>query len=346
MASATQVFHNFYWGGRDHYAGQNVSFHGDNFLSWRTTVGFKFQSETDKRTNIVLTSIDCMSGYTSRHLNKLCAAAPPDWVRLHFPFKFDVKGWTLETIKRGFLDWATNTKPERMSRSEERFRFNALLESFRVFVEHVEIGKRDLRKALENIDKVLEAYGRYESRGEKLNATRALREAEYNENRERRREERVAAIKGVIGRIERIPYPERIAMTFDTTRFKDRPKDVKSPMWAEYRRYLLGTMDDAADHDYGRPRRRDCRWREKKSYFWLKSDGVTVKTSQGVEVPVEEVREAYRIFDSRGLQALIDAHVFPYYVRGVEGGVMTIGCHHIPMENVEAMRDLITKEKP
>ena len=75
-------------------------------------------------------------------------------------------------------------------------------------------------------------------------------------------------------------------------------------------------------------------------------DGNLVKTSMGVSVSVNHVKEAFRFFDSLEDKKTFEGYmIHQYRVGTVTDNTISIGCHTIPMENINELRKILFKEE-
>jgi hypothetical protein len=71
----------------------------------------------------------------------------------------------------------------------------------------------------------------------------------------------------------------------------------------------------------------------KESYLRMSQDGANVETSKGVRIEVDKARLLYRLIHSG--KDIVGYKLDYYTVIGIKDGVLKIGCHNIPMNEVE-----------
>lgn len=71
----------------------------------------------------------------------------------------------------------------------------------------------------------------------------------------------------------------------------------------------------------------------KESYLRMSKDGQNVETSKGVRIEVDKARILYRLIQSG--KDIVGYKLDYYTVIGIKDGALKIGCHNIPMNEVE-----------
>lgn len=317
------LFHNFFWGGRDSYSGSNVSFTDNRFYSYATVIGIKLTD--DEGEEWLMTSYWNMSSTTCKHLYALRAACPHNNI-MSVPMYYGKVVYDASDIAYNFRHWAENINENSFKKRDNRLEFISLhnnwirfRQRFRSVLDKHEWFLRvnslldDYRKIADGMEEHLEALHKKQE---------ARTDAEIEAMREKRRlaeERKQERDKAMTAAIMAIPYLERVRLLFDPASVRERPSNIPLDAWKIARRLMVANNYEKAN-----------------SFIWPYGDK-QVKTSQGVIVNLANVLAAMRAYkDSKSTAGLsIDG----FKVAAVTENYVRVGCHHIPIENIKAVAE-------
>lgn len=316
------LFHNFFWGGRDSYSGSNVSFTDNRFYSYATVIGIKLTD--DEGEEWLMTSYWNMSSTTCKHLYALRAACPHDNI-MSVPMYYGKVVYDASDIAYNFRHWAENINENSFKKRDNRLEFISLhnnwilfRQRFRSVLDKHEWFLRvnslldDYRKIADGMEEHLEELHRaQESRTpEEIEAMREKRRL-AEERRQKRIEEKTAAVMAM-------PYLLRVQLIFNRRSVHERPADIPKEAWTLAAQEMM-------------------RSGEKRGYSFMWPVAGGVRTSQGVYVTKDEVEKA--IFLYLRTKKVLGSEIGGFKLVRIDEKAVQVGCHLIPMENVKAVAE-------
>lgn len=358
--SHEQLAHDFFHGDEPGMA-KDGRMHSDGpaFYSYETCIAQKFNFGKGP---VVVCMLDRMTSTTEKHRGHLEKAIPPGWTVLRYPYPYDMDhAYPAQTVPQMVRCLQSEIKGyvERDMRTEgRRNRFREIVKTLRYLAGNAGVDNAipdDLKERIETLEK---ACVKPEESLRKLKET--IAEQKRTGKRKYRAltpwHEALEAFRPRLDAFLKAPLMEVVIEAFtpvrkrkwipDTPRAKSIAKRLLETNGFFFRKGLHGgnppEREDLAD--LGSPDRRTA----DLAYAWIMKDGRTVRTSLGVEVSVNHIRADYRVYDALEDKTLFIGHRIAgrYAVYRIEGGVMEIGCHRIPLEAVDALRkELFRKEE-
>ena len=344
------IFHNFFYDDsptRYAKAKSNNHYEGDCFYSYWTVVGQRLIGKDGAK--ILLISYDSMSSCTSRHLSYLREACPSNWERLSFPFKYG-NSYELshEEIRRRLEHEIMATEEESLSTEEGRRQLAAWSSTYRTLVKHMEWDDDRSREVMTELAKLDSLRADIENRRAASRERRLDTSPEAVARRAAEKEARRQRYERMVENIDNMPVMELMVKSFGNGLPKKDaecvrkwllapggkfPENGVSTPFAEY--MASGIAYRKSYHSHYRA------W----SLVWMKNNDF-VRTSQGVVVDAYVVRDAFKAFDDmEDKQEFVGHTISGYSVNKVTDEEIVIGCHRIPMENINALRErLFPKE--
>ena len=357
---AKEIFHDFFYAGpNDSRNGKShTSYDGNAFYSYYTVVAQKEVAKDGRK--VLFISYYSMTSTTSGHLSALRSAMPPEWVMLQFPFVYG-KHYTLslESIRKVYEAELEEITEGMLDREENRHRYKSFASAYRQCCELFKWLKKDTRKTLKMLDAKDKIIDAVEAKRE---AARQARIDNAEENARKRAEKLKKQMTNIFEEfkrqgIEHQPVGEIAYNLFGHVEYYYKGKEFREALQAWMTTFggRFGKAEDRyipaiepkpfeeflPDH-MARTKSRYYRPR-KAALVWV--DGNLVKTSMGVSVSVNHVKEAFRFFDSlEDKTAFKGYRIHQYTVGNVTDNTISIGCHTIPMENINELRKILFKE--
>lgn len=295
-----QIFHEFFYSGgnREQRGRANVHYTGRHFFSYNTEIGYLY----NENGNPVLFAADYrFSATTAAHISALVNAAPVDVIYVPFDwndnFSYKEASFPAEMIER-FQAQLTQYTVNDFSRVQNRRDFQTRYNNLTRFLEATGQQLPDMGRA--RLDTL---YGLTEDTDENRRARRQIiRERSAKKQAERARILAAAGVDSIIA----------LALTaYDAT----TRTDVKT------RTAARDTITRAFPC---------C------SLVWPDpADATSVKTSQGISVPRTTARRLLALWNAG--RARVGMHCGPYAIRDIRPDFVQIGCHKIPVENLQEL---------
>ena len=342
------IYHEFFYDSKrkSHRRASTVSYEGMTFYSYSTTIAQLMDAPGGQRVLfLMIGSMD--SSFTPRHRNNLKEAAPPTVEILRFPFHRGTGGeFDVSRIRDGYMEDIRSWNEKLLRQAKNREWFDDVSAGFRGFVRLFgslpELEVKEIGETISLLDR-LDAVSSEISA--KRGTSLAARRENEPENAERRRKRRLALDR----KVDELGLKDRSVTDLARLLYEERtclPEDVRSSFsqWFEsrdgrfYGKSFLAFLEEWQELSSYERKRRNDRW-NKLSFVWRHGD--FVRTSQRLTVPVEAVREAFRVFDALpadGKQAFEGHKVGDWSVVECNERRIRIGCHDIPMENIEDLR--------
>lgn len=354
--NSMEAFHEFFYSTKDSrpmHGKANYWYHGRTFLSYDTVIAQKEAS--DDGTNVVFVSIDNFTATTAQHVSSVRQAVPNDWAVLDYPFrKYNSDALSLDQIQRGYEKELLGFTDGQMKTLDRRDRYITLRDSWRKFLEL--FGREPGEDALRQTRFLDPAAGKCEAVRRRAMETRRAHGRRTPEEKDAAHAKRMGLLlrKADRYRIEDTP-PGRLASMLDRLpvtdgfRAKVRTWLMKNgcryvvPYYGTERWFMkndrpMSFLEFLENAPYGMRDRPDL------ALAWV--EGGTVVTSMGVRVSVNHVRAAFERFDSlEDKNDFVDYSLANRYrVSNVMPEGLVIGCHVIPIENINELRKEITED--
>ena len=307
MVSNQNVAHRyFYQNGREtlDQSRSNVSYYGPQFYSYYTVIGLTVEC-ADHRPAL-LYSYYSMTPTTSKHIGYLRSACPfPRDRQIAVPFRYGQQPRDVEAVVSLFADYFEKFDEKRLARAPMRRELLTMAHS----VGQLAALTHKVPPALKCRALKLAALA---ADGEaKLRARQAMPDtperAMAREKRAAAKARKVAELAEKLAKFDELPYLDRVKLAYG----------AKSPVPADTRLSLKRKLSNWGYY----------------SLVWIVGDHVL--TSKGVTMPLAVVRGLLRRWMAGELAA--GMHAGPYELRELAADHVQIGCHCIPVENLNAL---------
>jgi hypothetical protein len=321
--NSQELAHRFFYNpeARGNYANCNVHFSESywdkdtiyNYYSYSTRIAAIAKNKHGD--NVLLISCYTYSKTTAKHLNELRYACPYEQDRI-----IDVPHCeTCSGDKYGFvsaMERVAKMDNSMLNRREFRETFKRIIRMIDKYVEH--FGWKSLPHQCELIRKRKSTADKLEYIRQKELAI-ANRIVHSDEERAKNREKRAAALQRKIERIKENGLEQlRLAFAYNTPKYiREALKSFKND---------LQTARDEQGRRY--------------SYVWV-DDATYCKTSQGIHMSIETVKRLLKLWGEK--HSLLGMHAGCYTIVENTDDHIKIGCHIIPMWNVQALYNELMK---
>lgn len=319
--NSQELAHRFFYNpeARGNYANCNAHFSESywdkdtlhNYYSYSTRIAAIAKNKHGE--NVLLISYSTYSKTTSKHLGELRYACPYEQERI-----IDVPHCEMGK-DYGFMNAMERVERmeyEHLNRKEMREEFKKIIAMYDKYVAH--FGKSRLPHKCELIRKRKSTADKLEYIRQKELAI-ANRQVHSEEERAKNRERRVAALQRKIEKLkERGLEQLKLAFSYNP------PKDMRDVL-----KSLKKDLQSAHD-EQGRG----------YSYVWVENDS-ECKTSQGVRMDITIVKRLLQMWASK--HKLIGEQASIYTIVENTNDHIKIGCHIIPMWNVQALYNSLMK---
>jgi len=242
-----------------------------------------------------------------------------------------------------------STEEASLSTEEGRRQLGAWSNTYRKLVEHMEWDDDRARGVMAVLDKLDSARADIENRRAASREKRLDMSPEAVARRAAEKEARRQRYERMVENIGNMPVMDLIAKAFGSGLPRKEAECVRKWLLAPGGRFPeKGASTPFADYmasgiAYRKSYSSDYR---KWSLVWMKSNDF-VRTSQGVVVDAHTVKDAFKAFDGmKDKQEFVGHTIGGYSVNKVTDEEIVIGCHRIPMENINALRErLFPKEE-
>ena len=293
---------------RGSYRNVSVSFEGDTIYSYYTAIGLKVMG-TDGKPALLLSDSN-VSPTTGKHIRAIHAACPFDGARIiKVPCQYGNRWLGVRRVAERFSEYLLTYNPADLAKANNRREagdkvYNA--ERFNALIHPLESG-------------VLAAADQIKARIAEIEAKRTARKpADYSpEAIKRREEEKRRRLDNLLARVPKMSYMDKILAVFVN---KSLPADLRAALKQEI-------TPAAAEYE------------REYSFVWV--SGGYVKTSQRVSMKRDTVRHLINRWRTGNLPE--GSHAGPYTINSIRPDYIRIGCHKIPMENIEALEAELAK---
>jgi hypothetical protein len=303
MKLNTAIFHDFFYddindASRKRRAKSATHYNGDHFFSYQTTIGFLHRDT--ERMPVLFISENTFSNTTAGHISALRQASPFQVIEVPFEYVDD------------YTDIIGRNTPELNARLiiELEDRFCAYFAE--VDAQHIKYAarRREFIRKYENFAEFLKVTAPYKVPSPDLIATYE-NAVELDDARSGQR----AAI------LER----QKQAALERLKRYADLPLSAVIGM---------AYADAAADNIEKRDAIRYLKTiYPGHSFVWI--DGEYCQTSQGVTVPRETAAKLYKLYAAGRVK--VGMHLDCYTILNLDENFVQIGCHKIPVANIQAI---------
>lgn len=305
----SNLFHRFFHepekGGR--LKSYSYWFERDLFYSYSTVIGCKVTGKDNQP--VLLVSYFSMTPTTCRHINALTAACPYD--REHIivvPFRY---GGSVYNAKRDvpelFKQFFDRFKEESLIRAPNRNEVLSMFFCMERFDKLVGKIPADTMKKAKALKEIAEAGNNQKLLREKISGVLAKREAAAI----RKKKEDDRRFRKIIKDYESLPYLEKVRLACSHNSLLD----------LDVRLALMGSLSEGLGDKQG------------LSFAYIK--GEVVKTSGGIEIESDTVKHLITRWKAKSLPE--GSHIGPYTINEIREDYVRIGCHLIPVENIEAL---------
>lgn len=282
-------------------------FQDDRFYSYGTVIGCKVTGKDNQP--MLLTSFFNHTPTTLRHINGLTAACPYSRERIiRVPFRY---GGSVYNAKRDvpelFKHFFDGFKEESLSLAPNRNQVLSMFFCMERFDKLVGKIPADVMKKAKALKEIAEAGNDRKLLREKLSGALAKRDAAAI----KRKKEEEQHFRKIIKDYESLPYLEKVRLACSYGGGLDR--DVKVALMR-----LLAVESGGM---------------QGLSFAYIKGD--VVKTSGGIEIEVEVVKHMITRWKAKSLPE--GSHIGPYSINEIKKDHVRIGCHLIPVKNIEAL---------
>lgn len=284
------------------YRNVSVSFDGDTIYSYYTAIGLKVMG-TDGKPALLLSDSN-MTATTGKHIRAIYAACPYSRDRIiDVPCEYGNRWLGVSGIAERFTEYFLTYNPTDLSKADNRREAGdkaCNARRFNALIHPLESGVMAITDIIEK--KIAE-----------IEAKRAARKpADYSpEALARREEEKRRRLNNLLAKLPKMSYRDKIRAVF-----------VNKSLPANLRAALKQEITPAA-----------AEYKDEYSFAWISGD--YVKTSQFVSMQKDTVKHLIDRWRAGNLPE--GSHAGPYTIRTLSPEYIKIGCHKIPMENIEAL---------
>lgn len=303
------IAHAFFYQTGEYYCKHyhNCSYSDDLFFSYGTAVGRKLKN--NKGQDVLLYSADNMSISTGRHLNYLRSACPFG-IQISVPLHYGRSHISLADIVDDLIDNLQHYSGENLGQKANRGGLSNAYRTLKVLIEQFEgLSEFTRTRTIENIKAELNSYKEvYESVNdpEKLKKLKEARAKKAREQAKKLKEELADLMNG-FGYLELV----KSAYKYGDGICRNNP-ELKSKL-----------------RKYFNPK-------NELSFIWEDDAGLCV-TSQGVRMEVEKVMVALKMWKEGRLKR--GMMIGQYTVLEIGNDFVKVGCHKIPVENLNCLFD-------
>ena len=303
-ANCNTHFSKSYWDKDAHY----------NYYSYSTRIAVIAKNKYGE--NVLLISDYKYSRTTAKHLNELRHACPYEQYRI-----IDVPHCETSGVggKYGFvseMERVAKMDNSMLNRKESRETFKSIIRMIDKYVEH--FGWKSLPHECELIRKRKSIADKLAYIEQKELAI-ANRIVHSEEERAKNREKRAAALQCKIDRIKENGLEQlKFAFAYNT------PKEIRDAL-----KSFKNDLQTARD-EQGR----------RYSYVWV-DDATYCKTSQGIRMAIETVKRLLKLWGEK--HSLLGMQADHFTIVENTNDHIKIGCHIIPMWNVQALYNELMK---
>ena len=288
---------------RGSYGGVSVSFDGDTIYSYYTAIGLKVMG-TDGKPALLL-SDNNMTATTGTHIRAIHAACPYSQDRIiNVPCRYSDHWLEVKTVAERFTEYLLTYNPADLAKANNRLKAGGKAYNAGRF--------NTLIHPLES--GVLAAADQIKARIAEIEVkVRARKPADLSpEAIKQREEEKRRRLDNLLARVSKMSYMDKVQAVFVN---KSLPADLRAALKQE--------IAPAAGY----------------SFAWISGD--YVKTSQFVSMQKDTVKHLLDRWRAGNLPE--GSHAGPYTIYTLAPDHIRIGCHKIPIANIEALEAELAK---
>ena len=293
---------------RGSYQRISVSFEGDTIYSYYTAIGMKVMG-TDGKPALLLSDSN-MSETTGKHIRAIHAACPYSSGRIiSAPLQYGNRWIKVSEVAERFTSYFLTYDPADLSKASNREEAKNKISNARRFsslIQHLESG-------------VLAVADMLSARINEIEAKRAARKpTDWSpEAIKQREEEKQRRLDNLLAKVPRMSYMDKIKAVFTN---KSLPADLRAALKQE-------VTPSTAEYE------------REYSFVWVSGD--YVKTSQFVSMQKGTVKHLINRWRAGNLTE--GTHAGPYTIQDITPDYIRIGCHKIPIANIEALETELAK---
>ena len=285
-----------------------MSFINNKFYSYSTLIGLI--ATTKKKEQFLLVSEDSMSNTTGKHIGYLISACPFGYKNIiRVPFRYgESLSWyeqdmiishVLETALDRFNYTETQTKLTQKTNREY------LTEEYQVICKLVDLFKIENKDVLKKAKKLIKTKKQFIDDLNNNDKVKALKSKERAKNAEHLKQ-----VKAEMKKLtEKTPITELARQCYS----------YYSDLDIEIKKKIAKVLNPNSPYEF--------------AYCWV--DGDLIKTSKSCSVDVEEAKTLLKLWKHNKLKHGMT--IGCYTVLQVMNNYLQIGCHKIPVENVEQL---------
>jgi len=290
------------------YRNVSVSFEGDTIYSYYTAIGLKVMG-TDGKPALLLSDSN-MSPTTGKHIRAIHAACPYNRDRIiNVPCQYGNRWLEVRRVAERFSKYFLTYNPADLAKANNRSEAKNKISNARCFsslIHPLDPGVMAIANIIEK--KIAEIEAKWTAR----------KPADYSpEAIKRREEEKQRRLDNLLARVPKMSYMDKILAVFVN---KSLPADLRAALKQEI-------TPTAAEYE------------REYSFVWVSGD--YVKTSQRVSMKRDTVKHLINRWRAGNLPE--GSHAGPYTINSIRPDYIRIGCHKIPMENIEALEAELAK---
>ena len=290
------------------YRNVSVSFEGDTIYSYYTAIGVKVMG-TDGKPALLLSDSN-MTATTCKHIRAIHAACPYSQARIiNVPCQYGNRWLEVNEVAERFAAYFLTYNPSDLSKSGNRWEAGNKISNARRFsslIQPLEPGVMAIADIIEK--KIAEIEAKQAARKPADLSPEAI---------EKREEEKQRRLDNLLARVPKMSYLDKIKAVFAN---KSLPADLRAALKQEI-------TPAAAEYE------------REYSFAWVSGD--YVKTSQFVSMQKDTVKHLINRWRAGNLPE--GSHAGPYTIYAFTPEYIRIGCHKIPMENIEALEAELAK---
>lgn len=298
---AHSFFYSDFCGGLDKNY-KTMSYKNNNFYSYYTIIGTVQKNKNGE--NILLYSENSMTPTTGRHISNLRTACPFDTKAIYFEYGMHVWSWDMciNNHVKILENYLQNSNlNQKHNRERALFYYNTL----QYFIDNFELSK-------ENTKKIKDTLKKYHEHIEILQDTQKnylKRISAKNEILQKKQNQKEKRFLNNI--LKKYTYHDMVYSLFNKKFDSDNTKLLKQ--------YLH------VSNPY--------------SYIWLDNDNKTIKTSQYISMDIEKIMPLIKLYKKNKLKHGMACD--RYTILSITNDYIKIGCHIIPIKNINSLIDKI-----
>ena len=298
------IAHSFFYSG---FCGEleknykNCSYKNNNFYSYYTIIGTVQKNKNGE--NILLYSNNSMTPTTGKHISDLSRACPFDTKSIYFEYGMHVWSWDM-AIKNQIDRLEYRLKSSNLNKKENRQKALFYYDVLKYFIENFKLSKENTKKIKDTLKKYHEHIDILQDT-QKNYLKRISIKNEILQKKQNQKEKRF--LNNVL---KKYTYHDMIFNLFNKKFDDDNTKTLKQYLHVN-----------------------------KYSYIWLDNDNKTIKTSQYINMDIKNVMPLIKLYKKNKLRHGMACG--QYTILSITDNYIKIGCHIIPIQNINSLIDKI-----